>query len=118
MKRVLMVAEKFPPFNVSGSARPFYFAKYLPEHGYQPLVLSSRVLRSEDRDESLLAELPSVVRVWRTPRLFSPLSTPLRQLNRRRERRAAGSGPKPATPPRSSALTERSSLAASRSTAT
>ena len=32
-KRLLMIAEKFPPFNQSGSARPFYFAKYLPEFG-------------------------------------------------------------------------------------
>lgn len=95
MKRVLMVAEKFPPFNVSGSARPFYFAKYLPEFGYQPLVLSSRILPTEDRDDALLGELPECVRVVRTPRLLFPLAVRLRQLGKRR---AAATARSPAAP--------------------
>jgi glycosyltransferase involved in cell wall biosynthesis len=78
MRSVLMVSEKFPPHNVSGSARPFYFAKYLPEFGYLPHVLASTALRSDDRDATLLEELPAVVHVQRTPRLLSPLVGRLR----------------------------------------
>lgn len=83
-----MIAEKFPPFNQSGSARPFYFAKYLPEFGYAPLVLASSLLAGEDRDDSLLAELPASVRVQRTPRLLSPSAVRLRQLWRARPEQA------------------------------
>src|SRR5688572_22369150 len=72
MRHILMICEKFPPFNTSGAGRPFYFAKYLPELGYEPLVVASTVLGSDDRDDSLLEQLPSEVRVWRTPRIFSP----------------------------------------------
>jgi hypothetical protein len=78
MRRVLMVCEKFPPFNTSGAGRPFYFAKYLPEFEYEPLIISSTPLASDDRDDSLLTELPAEVRVWRTPRLISPAIQRLR----------------------------------------
>ena len=68
-----MICEKFPPFNVSGSARPFYFAKYLREFGYEPTVLTATLSSSDERDDALLAELDPGVGVWRTPRLLSPL---------------------------------------------
>jgi hypothetical protein len=73
MRRVLMIAERYPPFNTSGAGRPFYFSKYLPEFGYEPAVIASRPVAADERDESLLAELPSELRVWRTPRLVSPI---------------------------------------------
>jgi hypothetical protein len=73
VNRVLMICEKFPPFNVSGSARPFYFAKYLREFGYEPTVLTATVSRGDERDDALLAELDPNVGIWRTPRLLSPL---------------------------------------------
>lgn len=88
-RSVLMVSEKFPPFNVSASARPFYFAKYLPEFGYRPLVVASTVLGSDERDDALLAELPPEVRVVRTPRLLSPVVRGLRGLRRRGSNDAA-----------------------------
>ena len=81
-RRVLMISEKFPPFNLSGSARPFYFAKYLPEFGYAPRVLASSLIGRDERDDALLAELPPQVRVRRTPRLLSPSLTRLRELSR------------------------------------
>ncbi|HWO12651.1 MAG TPA: glycosyltransferase [Polyangiaceae bacterium] len=86
MKRLLMVSEKFPPFNVSGSARPLYFAKYLPEFGYEPMVLASSVAAGEERDDALLGELAAPVPVWRTPRLYSPW------VARRRARSGRGGG--------------------------
>ena len=42
MKRVLMVAYHFPPMNVSsGIQRTLRFAQYLPEFGWDPIVLSA-----------------------------------------------------------------------------
>jgi len=52
-----MICEKFPPFNVSGSARPFYFAKYLRDFGYEPTVLTATLSRADERDDALLAQL-------------------------------------------------------------
>ncbi|HEU4580468.1 MAG TPA: hypothetical protein VFS67_19565 [Polyangiaceae bacterium] len=98
--RVLMISEKFPPFNQSGSARPFYFAKYLPEFGYAPRVIASSLLAREERDDSLLAELPVRVRVRRTPRLLSPAVARLRELARGRTNlpHAASVAPRPRSP--------------------
>jgi glycosyltransferase involved in cell wall biosynthesis len=86
LRRVLMISEKFPPFNQSGSARPFYFAKYLPGFGYAPRVIASSLLARDERDDSLLSELPPVVRVRRTPRLLSPAVARLRELAQRRQK--------------------------------
>ncbi len=83
MKRVLMIAEKFPPFNASGSARPFYFAKYLPEHGFEPLVIGCRPQPGEASDPARLLELPPQVHVWRSPRLLYPLVEQARSLRKR-----------------------------------
>jgi glycosyltransferase involved in cell wall biosynthesis len=70
-----MISEKFPPFNVSASARPFYFAKYLPEFGYEPQIIASTLVGADARDDALLEELGRTVRVRRTPRLLSPIVT-------------------------------------------
>jgi glycosyltransferase involved in cell wall biosynthesis len=99
MKRVLMVSEKFPPFNVSGSARPFYFAKYLPEHGYLPTVIGERVPKDAERDETLLGQLPTDVQIFRSPRIVTPTFAALSELvgahflRRARARRARSAGP-------------------------
>jgi len=42
LKRVLMIAQHFPPTNFSGTARPYGFARYLAEFGYWPVVVSGR----------------------------------------------------------------------------
>jgi glycosyltransferase involved in cell wall biosynthesis len=87
-----MISEKFPPFNLSGSARPFYFAKYLPEFGYAPQVFASTLVAGDERDDALLAELPAVVQVHRTPRLLSPLVARVHALRRPRGARAGEPG--------------------------
>jgi hypothetical protein len=43
MTRVLFIAYWFPPLNVIGSTRPAKFVKYLPEHGIEPIVFSTRL---------------------------------------------------------------------------
>ena len=40
MRRLLIVAFFFPPINVVGSVRPAKFAKFLPEFGWEPTVLT------------------------------------------------------------------------------
>ena len=65
--RVLMIAHHFPPAGGSGSNRALAFARYLPEHGWQPVVLTPGVAWAIHRDDRLLGEVPSEVRVIRTP---------------------------------------------------
>lgn len=57
MPKVLMVYEKFPPYNLSGSARPFRFAKHLRALGYPTHVIGGKVPDEHDRDDQPLAEL-------------------------------------------------------------
>lgn len=67
--RVLMAAYYFPPLSGSGVFRSIKFAKYLPQFGWQPTVIST------DRppngwnfaDESQLKEIPDGMEVVRIP---------------------------------------------------
>ncbi len=70
MKRVLIIAYYFPPIGGSGVQRPTKFVKYLPEFGWQPYVISTDHPYgdgAEGYDETLLADIPASVRVWRVP---------------------------------------------------
>ncbi|HHY55691.1 MAG TPA: glycosyltransferase family 4 protein [Chloroflexi bacterium] len=70
MKRVLIIAYYFPPIGGSGVQRPTKFVKYLPEFGWQPYVISTDRPYgdgAEGYDETLLADIPASVRVWRVP---------------------------------------------------
>lgn len=42
------------------------YCKYLPSHGWQPVVLTARPVPSADLDESLLNQVPESVKVYRT----------------------------------------------------
>src|SRR5918911_1147781 len=72
--RVLMIAHHFPPAGGSGSNRALAFARYLPEHGWQPVVLTPGVEWAMHRDDRLLGEVPAEVRVIRT-RSWEPRPT-------------------------------------------
>lgn len=39
--KVLILSSAFPPENLPGAARPYRFYRYLPEYGYEPLVLTA-----------------------------------------------------------------------------
>lgn len=70
MKRALFIAYYFPPIGGSGTQRPSKFVKYLPEFGWQPYVISTDRPYgdgTEGCDETLLADIPPDVRVWRVP---------------------------------------------------
>jgi len=66
MKTVLFISYSFPPDNWSGSYPPYYFARYLPEFGWKPLVVCrdwSRVgLKEANYD--LLDSLPKEVEIY------------------------------------------------------
>lgn len=65
MKRVLVIATDFPPQGGAGAMRVTKFVKYLPQFGWQPLVVC--VDSNWNRDESLLADLPPGLLVRRVP---------------------------------------------------
>ena len=61
-----MLAHHFPPAGGSGSNRALAFARYLPEYGWHPTVVTPGADWAANRDDALLAELPRQVRVVRT----------------------------------------------------
>ena len=60
MKRVLMVCYYFPPLGMGGTQRPAKFAKYLPEFGWEPVVLTVKPIAYWARDPDMLRELAHV----------------------------------------------------------
>lgn len=80
MRKVLLIAYYFPPIGGSGVQRPTKFVKYLPEFGWQPYVISTDRPYgdgAEGRDETLLADIPPGVSVWRVP---TPQPQPVHRL--------------------------------------
>ena len=67
-KSVLIIAHDFPPIRTSGIYRPLKFAKYLPEFGWQPVVVSAQPFGVGALDDSMLRELPPDVEVIRATR--------------------------------------------------
>lgn len=64
-RRVLLLAYMFPPIVDGGAFRPKSFATYLPDMGYDPLVLTRPDHGKLPVDETQLAKLPAAVRVER-----------------------------------------------------
>jgi glycosyltransferase involved in cell wall biosynthesis len=68
VKTVLLIAYHFPPIGGAGVQRSAKFARYLPEFGYRPVVITGpgpRELRWTPADASLLGELPADLTVLR-----------------------------------------------------
>jgi glycosyltransferase involved in cell wall biosynthesis len=65
-RRALMIAHHFPPAGGSGSIRALAFARYLPEYGWTPTVLTPAADWAMNRDDALLGEVPMGLRVLRT----------------------------------------------------
>ena len=66
MRKVLMIAYFFPPMGGSGVQRTLKFAKYLPNFGWQPIILTVSNPSLHEADYSLLEELPGDLPVYRT----------------------------------------------------
>ena len=65
MKNLLIIAYYFPPAGGSAVQRTLKFVKYLPSHGWQPIVLTAREDDHVLRDDSLSAEVPENIEVIR-----------------------------------------------------
>jgi glycosyltransferase involved in cell wall biosynthesis len=68
MKKLLMLCYYFPPLGMGGVQRPAKFAKYLPQFGWQPTVVTVLPIAYWALDDELLQELDSV-RIIRTESL-------------------------------------------------
>ncbi len=82
MKKVLIIAYDFPPTRTSGVYRPLKFAKYLPEFGWQPIILTVKNYPRDFMDETLLDQLPPETLIkraysWEPIRLEKALFTRL-----------------------------------------
>jgi glycosyltransferase involved in cell wall biosynthesis len=64
-RQVLFVAYYFPPLGGAGVQRPLKFAKYLPELGWQPTVLTGGTGARYIHDPSLVADIPAGLQVER-----------------------------------------------------
>jgi glycosyltransferase involved in cell wall biosynthesis len=65
MKRVLLLAYHFPPDGLVGAARSFKFARYLPEHDWEPIVLTVPEAYAELYDATHQEEVARQMRVTR-----------------------------------------------------
>jgi len=71
LHRVLIVAFFFPPINVVGSVRPAKFAKFLPEFGWEPTVLTVDNFSTRPATMPLEMSADNVARVvYRDPVAF------------------------------------------------
>ncbi len=64
MRKVLIVAYDFPPRGATGVFRVAKFARYLPDFGWQPVIVTASA-QGWVHDEGLLAELPPNLEVLR-----------------------------------------------------
>jgi len=69
MNKVLIITYYWPPSGGAGVQRWLKFSKYLPEYGWEPLILTVDPLFAAYpvTDNSLTAELPDSLRVYSTP---------------------------------------------------
>lgn len=66
MKKVLIITYYWPPAGGPGVQRVLKFVKYLPDYGWQPIVLTVRDGEFIALDESLQKEIPDGLRVYKT----------------------------------------------------
>lgn len=66
MKRLLIITYYWPPTGGSGVQRWVKFSKYLPEHGWQPVIYTPENPEQLARDESLLADVPACAEIIKT----------------------------------------------------
>ena len=67
MKRLLIITYYWPPTGGSGVQRWVKFSKYLPAHGWQPVIYTPENPERLAVDESLLADIPACAEVIKTP---------------------------------------------------
>ncbi len=60
MRKVLVITYEFPPAGGGGVQRWAKMCRYLPEHGWTPVVLTAEPVARRSRDDSLLADVAGV----------------------------------------------------------
>lgn len=63
MKKVLIIANEFPPMGGAGVQRTTKFVKYLPSFGFEPIVVTKEYVGNLT-DNSLLEDLPKNLKVY------------------------------------------------------
>ena len=66
MKKVLIITYYWPPAGGPGVQRVLKFAKYLPQFGWEPIVLTVQNGEYPAIDESLINEIPEKCKVFKT----------------------------------------------------
>jgi glycosyltransferase involved in cell wall biosynthesis len=97
-KKALLVCYRFPPQGGGGVQRTLKYTKYLRAFGWEPVVHTARDPYWPVWDESLLAEIPAGVKVYRTTAFeFERFEQRVgAALNRRRAASRGGGGTHPA----------------------
>ena len=67
MKKVLIITYYWPPAGGPGVQRVLKFAKYFPEFGWKPIILTVQNGEYPAYDESLFEDIPPECKVYRTP---------------------------------------------------
>ena len=73
MKRVLIITYYWPPSGGSGVQRWLKFAKYLPQHGWEPVVYTPLNPEPNAMDEALCREIPRGITVLKR-KIIEPYS--------------------------------------------
>lgn len=73
MKKVLIITYYWPPAGGPGVQRVLKFVKYLPQFGWEPIVLTVEKGEYPAIDESLLMEIPKNLKVYKT-KSFEPFN--------------------------------------------
>jgi len=66
LKNILIITYYWPPASGPGVQRWLKFAKYLPEYGWQPIILTVEGGSYPAMDKGLLKEIPASIKVYRT----------------------------------------------------
>ena len=66
MKKILVITYYWPPAGGPGVQRILKFAKYLPEFGYKPIILTVKNGDYPANDYSLMKEIPDKIKVVKT----------------------------------------------------
>lgn len=69
MKKVLILTYYWPPAGGPGVQRVLKFAKYLPQFGWEPVILTVKNGEYPAIDESLLQDIPENLKVYKTKTL-------------------------------------------------
>lgn len=72
MKKVLIIANQFPPMGDSGVQRSVKFVKNLRYFDYEPVVLTREIGNMPVKDETLLKDIPEGVKIYRTKAYEAP----------------------------------------------